>query len=193
MGLDEKDRKIISILRKDGRATYKEIGEALGFSIMGAKKRTDKMMEESLVKVEGSVNVDALGYHAALILIEIDSQNMKNVLSRFERCPRVVNLFTLLSGYNLAALVIAEDQDTLESESLEKCSLRNQEGIRRSEFYPIGEIHYTPFLPVREELFTGSERDAPCGVNCGECSRYLEDKCLGCPATKYYRGFKPAG
>ncbi len=187
MGLDEKDREIISILRRDGRTSYKKIGDALGFSVMGAKKRTDKMLEEGLVRVKAGVNMEALGYHAALILLEVDSQNHKNILSRFEKCPRVVNFFTLLSGYNLAALVIAEDQDTLESESLEKCSLRNQEGIRRSEFYPIGEIHYAPFLTIREELFTGLDEDTPCGVNCSECPRYDEKKCLGCPATKYYR------
>jgi DNA-binding Lrp family transcriptional regulator len=188
MGLDEKDKKIISILREDGRASYKKLGEALDFSIMGAKKRTDKLLEEGLVKIEASMNIDGLGYYAALILLEVDSQNLKNILKRFEDCPRVVNFFTLLSGFNLAALVIAENLDTLESESLERCSLRNQEGIRRSEFYPIGEIHYTPYLPVREELFKGSEKEAPCGVNCGECPRYLEEKCLGCPVTEFYKG-----
>jgi len=187
MGLDEADKKIISILREDGRSSYKKISDVLGFSVMGAKKRTDKLLEEGVVDVKAGVNVEALGYYAALILLEVDNRNLKNILNRFEKCPRVVNCFTLISGYNLAAIVIAEDQDTLESESLEKCSLRNQEGIRRSEFYPIGDIHYAPFLPVREELFKGSKQDAPCGVNCSECTRFIEKKCLGCPATKFYR------
>jgi DNA-binding Lrp family transcriptional regulator len=188
MVFDEIDRKIISILREDGRASYKKLGDALGFTLMGAKRRVEKILDEDLVKICALENVDALGYQAALILLEIDNRrSLKRILDRFERCPRVVNFFTLLSGYNLAALVIAEDIDTLESESLERCSLRSQEGIRRSEFYPIGEIHYSAFLAVREELFGGLDVEAPCGVNCGECPRYEEDRCLGCPATKFYR------
>ncbi len=186
---DEVDKKIVSILRADGRSSYKKISEALDFSVMGAKKRTDKLLEEDLIDVKTDLNVEALGYYAAIILLEVDNRNLKNILNKFKKCPRVVNCYTLLSGYNLAALIISENRDTFESEFGENCSLRNQEGIRRSEFYPIGAIHYTPFLPIRMELFTGLNEATPCGVMCGECARYIENKCLACPATKSYRGF----
>jgi hypothetical protein len=97
-------------------------------------------------------------------------------------------MFTLLAGYNLAVLVMAENNETLESESMERCSLRCTSGVRRTEFYPIGSIHYSPFLKVRLNLATKDREVAPCGVRCESCERYQAKKCLGCPATKHYRG-----
>lgn len=113
---------------------------------------------------------------------------MQKLLERFKECPRVINVFKTIGGYNLIALVVAEDQDTLESISIEKCSLRSSAGIRRSEFYPIGEIYFTPFLLVREYLTHREKEEAPCNVDCKPCRRYLNNKCVGCPATKHYKG-----
>jgi len=192
VGLDDVDRAIIANLRTDGRMTYKKIGDNIGFTIMGVKRRYLKLENDELIKVNVSENVNKLNYKMALILLEIDDQQtLKNVLERFTNCPRAVYVFTMLSGYNLAVLTVAEDQDTLESEAWEKCSWRSQVGVRRSEFYPIGEIHYSPFIPVREELMSSEASSAPCGVNCGKCGRYDAGKCLGCPATKYYRKRTP--
>jgi DNA-binding Lrp family transcriptional regulator len=188
VNLDDRDRAIITNLRNDGRMSYKDIGENIGFTIMGVKRRFLKLVDEDTINVAATENVNKLKYKLALILLEIENQEtLQNVLERFKGCPRAVYVFTLLSGYNLAVLTVAEDQDTLESESWEKCSWRSQVGIRRSEFYPIGEIYYSPFIPIREELMSGEASTAPCGVNCEKCGRYDTGKCLGCPATKYYR------
>jgi DNA-binding Lrp family transcriptional regulator len=116
------------------------------------------------------------------------AEAMRKLLERFKDCPRVIHIFKTIGGYNLIALVVAEDQDTLESISIEKCSLRSSMGIRRSEFYPIGEIYFTPFLHVREYLASKGMSTAPCNVDCKPCIRYLNGKCVGCPATIHYRG-----
>ena len=150
---------------------------------------TEKMLSKNLIRVSAEVNVEALNLYAALILLELESRDALNkCLQRFRDCPRVVNLFTLLAGHNLAALVIAEDKETLESESMERCSLRCMPGVRRTEFYPIGTMHYSPFLRIRLNLATKDGKTAPCGVDCSSCERYQANKCVGCPATKYYRG-----
>jgi len=187
--LDEIDKKIISILIRDGRKTYKEIGDEIGYTIMGAKRRIQKMLSSGLIEISASLNVKKMNLHMALILLEMENRDsIVKCLERFRECPRIISMFTLLSGYNLAALIIAENMDTLESESMERCSLRCAEGVRRSEFYPIGSIYYHPYLKLRLNLFTRIRVKAPCGVDCSKCTRYMDEKCLGCPATKYYRG-----
>jgi hypothetical protein len=113
---------------------------------------------------------------------------MQRLLERFKDCPRVVHIFATLGGYNLIALVVAENQETLESISIEKCSLRSSEGIRRSEFYPIGETYFSSFFPVREQLTHKERTDAPCNVDCITCNRYQTQNCVGCPVTNCYRG-----
>ena len=187
--MDEVNRKIISQLQQNGRTTFEELGHIIGFSSMGAKKRLQRLLEKGILRVAPLLNVEKLDLHAAVVLIEIESSEaLEKLLERFEDCPRVVNIFTTLGGYNLIALVIAEDEDTLESISVEKCSIRSGEGIRRSEFYPIGNIQYSPFLPIREYLTHKERTTSPCNVDCQPCHRYKKEKCVGCPTTTYYRG-----
>lgn len=187
--MDDVDKKIVSQLHLDGRTTYEKLAKAIGFSSMGAKKRVDKLLEERIVSVSASINTAKLGLHAALVMLEIEgAEALQKLLNRFRKCPRVVNIFTTLGGYNIIALVVAENRETLDSISIEKCSLRSGGGIRRSEFIPIGDIHYSPFLSVRKHLAHKEQGLTPCGVDCRPCNRYEAEKCVGCPATIYYRG-----
>ena len=187
--MDEVDRKIISQLQQDGRTTLKELSRIVGYTSMGIKKRVKNLLEKDVIKVSALLNVKSLNLCAAIMFLEIESaEALHKLLERFKDCPRVANIFTTLGGYNLIALVVAEDQETLESISMEKCSLRSSEGIRRSEFYPIANIHYSPFLPIREHLTHKERTTTPCNVDCLPCNRYKAQKCVGCPTAIYYRG-----
>jgi len=187
--LDEVDRKIITQLQLNGRTTLEQLAEQVGFTSMGIKKRLQKCIDQGAIKVSALLNTHFFELHPAIVLMEMESaQAMQDLLDRFKDCPRVVHIFKTIGGYNLIALVVAEDQDTLESISFEKCSLRSSTGIRRSEFYPIGDIYFTSFLPVREYLTHRGRDTAPCNVDCKPCGRYINKKCVGCPTTTCYRG-----
>ena len=187
--MDEVDRKIISQLQQDGRTTFEDLGKIIGFTSMGVKKRVDRLLKEDVIKVSALLNLKSLNLCAAIVLLEMENADaMQRLLERFKDCPRVVHTFTTLGGYNLIALVVAENQQTLESISMEKCSLRSSEGIRRSEFYPIRDIGYSPFMPVRRHLARKNLSAPPCNVDCKPCARYESEECVGCPATEYYRG-----
>jgi DNA-binding Lrp family transcriptional regulator len=187
--VDEVDRKIISQLQQNGRATLEELAKDVGFTSMGVRKRIQKLLEQDAIRVSALLNPFVLNLFPAIVMLEMESSEaMTNLVERFKDCPRVVYIFKTIGGYNLVALVVAENQDTLESISMEKCSLRSSEGIRRSEFYPIGDIPFSPFLPIREHL-THKNRDvAPCDVDCKPCTRYKAQKCVGCPTTSHYKG-----
>jgi DNA-binding Lrp family transcriptional regulator len=187
--MDKIDWKLIKQLRSDGRKTYKELGETIGFTSLGAKKRIEKLLKKNLIHISALVNTDALDLRLALILLEIESaETMRNIIDRYSKCPRVINFFTTMGGYNLIALVMAEDQATLESESMEKCALRSGEGIRRSEFYLIGRVQHYPFLPLKADALKKKGDITPCGVQCKDCPSFQDEKCVGCPALSYYRG-----
>jgi DNA-binding Lrp family transcriptional regulator len=187
--MDKIDWKLIMQLRSDGRKTFKELGETIGFTSLGAKKRIEKLLKKNLIHISALVNTDALDLRLALILLEIESaETMRNIIDRYSKCPRVINFFTTIGGYNLIALVMAENQATLESESMEKCALRSGEGIRRSEFYLIGRVHHYPFLPLKADALKEKGDITPCGVQCKDCPSFQDEKCVGCPALSYYRG-----
>ena len=187
--MDKIDWKLIKQLRSDGRKTYKELGDAIGFTSLGAKKRIEKLLKKNIIHISALVNTDAIDLRLALILLEIESaETMRKIIDRYSKCPRVINFFTTMGGYNLIALVMAEDQATLESESMEKCALRSGEGIRRSEFYLIGRVHHYPFLPLKADALKEKGDITPCGVQCKDCPSFQDEKCVGCPTLSYYRG-----
>ena len=187
--MDAIDRKIISQLQLDGRTTLQELSKIIGFTSMGTKKRLDKLVKNGTIKFTALVSPDALKLHPAIVMLEMESaEAMRELLDRFKDCPRVVQIFKTIGGYNLIALVVAETQETLESISTEKCSLRCSKGIRRSEFYPISDTYFSPFLQIREGLVHKEKKVTPCYVDCNLCNRYETQKCVGCPTTSNYKG-----
>ncbi|WNZ29124.1 MAG: Lrp/AsnC family transcriptional regulator [Candidatus Bathyarchaeota archaeon] len=187
--MDAIDWKLIMHLQSDGRKTFKDLGEAIGFTSLGAKKRVDKLLGNGIIDISAMVNTDKLDLRLALILLEIENaEAMRKIIDRYSKCPRIINFFTTMGGFNLIALVMAEDQATLESECVEKCALRSGEGIRRSEIYLIGGIHHYPYMPLKADALRESADIAPCGVKCDGCQSFEDKKCVGCPALSYYRG-----
>ena len=188
MDLDEVDRKLILHLVKDGRATLKELSDVIGYTSMGVKKRLNRLLKQKLLRVSASVNLDKMNWVSALIFMEVvDKDSMYSILNRFRECPRVVWFFPALGGYNLIAFIVAEDYRTLHCISSEGCSMRGLNGVRRIEFYPISGILYEPFIPLRLNLAYRNLDKPPCGIECPPCRSYIEGKCVGCPATKFYR------
>jgi Lrp/AsnC family leucine-responsive transcriptional regulator len=187
--VDEIDKKIITQLQADGRTTLQEIAKSIGFTSMGTKKRLERLLKKDTIKISALINPSALKLHPAIVMLEMESaEAMQNLLNRFEECPRVIQIFKTVGGYNLVALVVAETLETLESISMEKCSLRCSKGIRRSEFYPVSDIYFSPFLQIREGLAHKENKVTPCNVDCDPCNRYETQKCVGCPTTSQYKG-----
>ncbi len=187
--MDDVDRKIISQLQQNGRTTLQDLSKIIGYTSMGTKKRLEKLLKTDTIKITALINPDALKLHPAIVMLEMESaEAMQDLIERFQECPRVIHMFKTIGGYNIIALVVAENQDTLESISTEKCSLRCSKGIRRSEFYPISDTYFSPFLQIREKLAHKEKTVTPCKVDCVPCNRYENQKCVGCPSTSYYKG-----
>jgi len=189
MLMDKVDKKIVAQLQADGRTSLEDLAKITGFTSMGAKKRLEKLIEKGIIKISALINPSELGLQPAIVMLEMESaEAMQNVLDRFEECPRLVQIFKTIGGFNLIALVVAETRETLESISMEKCSLRCSKGIRRSEFYPVSATYFSPFLQIREKLAHQEKKVSPCNVECDPCNRFETQKCVGCPTTSNYKG-----
>ena len=187
--MDEVDKKIIAQLQEDGRTSLEDLSKITGFTSMGTKKRLEKLVKNGTIKVSALLNAEALGLHPAIVMLEIENaEAMQNLLERFKDCPRVIQIFKTMGGFNLIAIVLAENRETLESISMEKCSMRSGPGIRRSEFYPISDTYFSPYVQIRENLAHKDTPVTPCSVDCDPCTRYKLHKCVGCPATTNYKG-----
>jgi DNA-binding Lrp family transcriptional regulator len=187
--MDIIDRKIIVQLQHNNRTTYEEMGQLIGYSSMGAKRRVNKLITKGIITLSTTLNTDLLNLHLAFIFLEVKNADaITRLVDRFQNCPRVVNIFRTMGGYNLIALVIAEDQNTLESILIEQCTLRSGNEIRRSEFFPISRIEFTPHLYIRKFLAHKKVLKTPCNVDCSHCPQYKNRQCVGCPSTSHYKG-----
>ncbi|MEM0202550.1 MAG: AsnC family transcriptional regulator [Archaeoglobaceae archaeon] len=182
--MDEKDRLIISLLQRNGRVSFSKIAEKVGMTAMGVKKRVERLLRGD-VRIKAMVNVEKICL--AILAIEVENADAINeILERFKNCPRILRFFVTVGGYNLFAIVFSEDYESLESITIENCSLRSQKGIRRFEVYPVQEVYYEPYLDIK--VVAEKQDNPPCGVSCVDCRRFVHQKCLGCPAIKLYRG-----
>ena len=183
------DKKIISMLTKDGRISLTDMGRALGVTHVAVGKRLNRLVQEGYVRVQGLLSPDKLGLKLVLIFAEVESpQDMQKLVENFKECPRMVFLATLMGGYNFIALMIAEGKEVLESIT-SICCIRRAKGIRRSDVMIIGELIRPNHMPM--EIFVEKRyKKPPCKyVDCETCPRYLDNKCPGCPAFEGYRGW----
>lgn len=122
----------------------------------------------------------------AVVFVEVENYTrLSELVDMFKDCPRTIFL-SALSASNLIAIIVGEDISSLES-TVGFCSPRAQKGVRRSDIH-IGDLPiYPKFLPIRIHASKDAEI-APCGFLCEECKQCKENKCLGCPATKFYKG-----
>mgnify|MGYP002395720442 CR=1 FL=1 len=184
--LDDVNRVLLSELQRDGRIPLSHIGKKTGMSHVAVRKRLEKMVRERLVNISADLNVEALEAKTAAIIVEVEnSQRLRELTELFRDCPRTVFL-SGLNASNLLTIIACEDLSTLES-VIGVCSLRVQKGVRRSEVH-IGSLPiYPQFLPIRINPEKKAEI-APCMARCDQCESFESKRCLGCPATKFYKG-----
>jgi len=178
--IDELGRKILDILSVNPLASYREIAEELGVSHVTVSDRVAKLVNEGSVKFLTSVSPRVLNYtRGALVgLVVRPYGRVYDLLKIFENCPRVV-FYSPSSGAN-NFLVFFCGETGSEIDCMVEKHLR-----------PIStKIEVNTTDPPRHIPMKNSKKlteTAPCGENCRKCSFYIEKKCVGCPATKWYK------
>ncbi|MBS7287461.1 MAG: Lrp/AsnC family transcriptional regulator [Candidatus Freyarchaeota archaeon] len=182
--LDSIDRKIIAILRENGRSKLVDLSKAIGFTSMGVKKRVAKIIEKNIVNVTATLNKSVLKFQLAFINVSISPQFSKEFVTRFEECPKAIALFARKNEVSkMFMLVFGETRGAL-SGLLDVA--RAQNGVVKAELQALDEVYYMPYLPIRVEKML---RDAPpCGASCNLCAYYQKNDCPGCPVSPDYRG-----
>jgi len=185
--LDELDKRIIESIQRNGRIPLSRISESVGISHVAIKRRLDKLRENGWISISSGLNGEKLDLKLAMVTAEVENYSILNkLLNQFEKCPRIVYMSSF-GGSKIVAIILGENLSTLES-VLGTCFLRVRKGVRGSTV-DIGSLpKYPKFLPIRI-VGKKTKRKTPCGgIECRKCKRFLEEECLGCPTTRYYRG-----
>ena len=186
---DETDKKLISLLYKDGRSNLTDLSKKLGISHVAVRKRLNRLVESNLLKIRELINLKKISARIVVFLVEVkDPKVMIGIRKMLKDCPRVLTVLTLMGRCNLLVLMIAEDEKALESMA-SICCLRRAREIEKIEVMISEELIIPEYFPVKLRSPESRGEKPPCGlVDCVVCPRFKEDKCPGCPAIKYYRG-----
>jgi len=113
--LDGTDLKIIQALAEDGRKSFVEIAKETRLSPVGVKNRVERLINEGVLKIQGSLNIGKCYSVSANIEIEADQKTISQLIEKFEKSPLVYHLVKTSGRYNLLISVIAPNIESIEN------------------------------------------------------------------------------
>ncbi|MFI1157416.1 Lrp/AsnC family transcriptional regulator [Streptomyces sioyaensis] len=134
---DELDRKIIAALTDNGRASFAEIGGAIGLSATAVKRRVDRLRESKVITgFSATVRPSALGWLTeAYVEVYCDSAAPPRRLAEVVRNhPEIAAAMTVTGGADALLHVRATDVEHFE-EVLER--IRAEPFIRKTVSYMV--------------------------------------------------------
>lgn len=131
--MDHLDQEIVTELTRNGRATYAEVGSAVGLSAPAVKRRIDRLVEDGvIVGFAAIVDPAAMGWGIEA-LVEVFCQGRigpSALRAAWEPIPEIVSASTVAGSADAVVRVRARDVQHLE-ETLER--IRASEAIDRTE------------------------------------------------------------
>ena len=185
--LDKVTLEIFKHLSEIGKINYSKIGKELGVSHVSIKNRYEKLLKRNIIKPSLSVNFSSLNFNLAILLLELETESLKKIKDFYSKCPRVLFSFNLMGEYNHLLLFFGEDLDTIET-MINSCMHHNLNGVRKSNILIFGKLKEDLFLPLNISHLNQQNENSPCGTCCKFCTFFIQEQCIGCPSSKYYKG-----
>jgi Lrp/AsnC family transcriptional regulator for asnA, asnC and gidA len=88
--IDDLDRKIISLLQRDGRMSNSEIARQLGVAEGTVRRRVERLVQEEIIRIAAVANPFKIGLNTvALISIDVDLPKLVDVAQELVRMKEV--------------------------------------------------------------------------------------------------------
>jgi len=105
--MDEVDEKIIQILKRNGRASYGEIGKEVGLSEGAVRMRVKKLLESGVIK-RFTIEAGLLNKSEALSLISVDpSIPTSDVSTVLKSIPGIESVYEVTGEYDIVVIISA--------------------------------------------------------------------------------------
>ena len=127
--MDETDKKILKILKDDGRAGYVEIGTQVGLSEGAVRKRIKTLTDEGVIK-KFTVKIGvAEGAQAITLLSTTPAYPTQEVSKRIQAIPNVETIYEVTGEYDIVAVIVGMNVVEV-NECIEK--IRTVEGLMKT-------------------------------------------------------------
>lgn len=137
--LDTIDRALITALQGDGRLGYAELGELVGLTSGGARRRVMRLQERGILQIVGVTDPLKLGYQQmAMLGIEV-AGDVAETAAALGEIENVVYVVTGAGSFDILVEVIAEDSNSLFDVITRQ--VRRVPGVARTETFTYYAIH----------------------------------------------------
>jgi len=180
--LDETDRKIVSLLAENPDMSQSEIAYYLKMSQPAIHTRIKRLRNTGIIAHLIGVNLKGANFYVTKV--EMTAKDPWKVLDFFKNCPMYLNGLITSGKHNLCLFFISEKLQAIES-----CinhHFRENPNEVDVEFNVL--ISLAKYFVVPVKLWHEKKKISPCGKCCTDEPCYLSGKCLGCPATVFYKG-----
>ncbi len=111
--MDEKDKKILKMIRGNARMSYQEIGDKLGISRVAAKKRVTKLEDEGIIR-QYNTYIKRDDEITMLIDIITTPDGFDRVLEYVAtRTENVRQIFTTLKEYHIHIVAVSDSSQQI--------------------------------------------------------------------------------
>ena len=180
--IDDTDKKIICLLSENPQLSQAELSQQLKISQPAISARIHKLEEKgTLARLVGT---DIKKAQLFMAKVEITTDKVEQLLKTLENCPLYLNCFLTSGKHNMTCLMVGENIRSIMS--CVDSRLRQNLPIKDMEF----DLIVSPTRPMIVPVKPQAERKkiSPCGADCSVCTFYTDERCLGCPASTYYKG-----
>lgn len=111
--LDKKDKDLLSLLYRDSRASFTELGKKLNLSSSSVERRMKQLREAGVIALLfADVNLAKLGYNSYRIYLKFDAmdeEKEKEILAMFESYSRTLWGVICEGAYDVLWRIVAKD------------------------------------------------------------------------------------
>ncbi|MFB6216404.1 MAG: Lrp/AsnC family transcriptional regulator [Candidatus Aenigmatarchaeota archaeon] len=133
--MDDIDREIVSILRRDGRRSYTDIADDLNVSEGTVRNRVKRMKEEGdIQKFTVITSGEGMG---ALVMTKVSTE--RDISEVVEELPEDTEIHEIAGDYDIVVKIFREDKNELNDEI---DSIREIEGVKETRTYSVLKSHY---------------------------------------------------
>ncbi len=150
--IDAIDRKILSILQKDGRTTMQELADRVGLSLSPCHRRVRLMEERGIInRYAAMVDQKTIGLHVSVFISIKLARQKEEDLKRFEKAisgwEEVLECYLMTGNRDYLLRVVAADLAAYET--FLKTKLTRLDGIASIESsFALSQVKYSIALPV---------------------------------------------
>ena len=116
--VDEKDKKILLELQKDGRTSLTKMAKQLNISVDSVKNRMEALRQKNIYHPSIFINPRALGFSIIadikIKLGNITTEERNRFIKHLSSNPHCTELLSVLGDYDFTCVIIAKNTDELD-------------------------------------------------------------------------------